>query len=316
MIPVCHGRPACLHHFWTLHVTTRLPAAHFARFVAAHAITSSQQECMRRLSQLHACMQAACDLFGIRSAPCLFITAPCLCKAWVAVGARHCGCTQFSSTASSQPGPCLAAAEDPSRHCSSTCSTKYSLRLPHLFQIALGAYKAWPPSAAEDSQWRCGNTCCTSCWCKARRAGQPIRSRQPRRRHAAAPAPVKPAASGAMGAAAALESGSSCAARAAAGGGVGGPAAMLVEATPDMGAAGMARPAAAQADMVNCWGWLPCRSASLPKLSDSSPAPASLPELSDSCWSRVWGLGCPGRQQDLLTVGPTSMLPNVDYILG
>ena len=33
---------------------------------------------------------------------------------------------------------------------------------------------------------------------------------------------------------------------------------MLGEATPDMGAAGVARPAAAQADVVSMWGGLPC----------------------------------------------------------
>ena len=82
--------------------------------------------------------------------------------------------------------------------------------------------QGWPPPAAEDSQWRCGNTCCTSCWCKARRNGQPIKSRQPRRRHAAAAGPAGLAGGGATraAAAAAVESGAGRAARAAAGWGV------------------------------------------------------------------------------------------------
>ena len=179
-----------------------------------------------------------------------------------------------------------------------TCFTSAACdSLTHSTLSSQGSYKAWPPPAAEDSQWRCGNTCCTSCWCKARRAGQPIRSRQPRRRRAAAPAPAGPGGGVAMGAAAAaaVESGAGCAARAAAGWAESGPAAVLLEAAADMGAAGVARPAAAQADMVSGWEPLPCI---------CFPARAVRRLL----LMTVWGLGCPRQQQGLLTGAPTVLL--------
>ena len=164
---ICHVGPHCM----STSLLDNEAAARPGMTAAAHTVTSPQQGCMCRPSQLRACMQAGCGLFWIRPAPCLFCYTALAGHALPLQGQWRCGTTCCTMRAFSScqllsalgygwckalwlhvallhcfvPAPCFCCRRGPSWHCSATCFTTAACDfLIHCTSLSQGALKAGP----------------------------------------------------------------------------------------------------------------------------------------------------------------------------